>query len=62
MSLATMLHVVSLVEPRILVEYQNQLLGILGIDKVPIPVLRLFISKTQIFTVIEYGNPSMFLV
>lgn len=30
---ATMLHVVNTVEPRLLLEYQNQLLGILGIDK-----------------------------
>lgn len=45
MSLATMLHVVSLVEPRILVEYQNQLLGILGIDKDKIDDCRKFISE-----------------
>lgn len=33
MATATMLHVVNSVEPCILAEYQNQLLGILGIDK-----------------------------
>ena len=34
MATATMLHVVDSVEPNLRVEYQNQLLGILGIDKV----------------------------
>ncbi|PON94256.1 Cyclin [Trema orientale] len=33
MATATMLHVVSSIEPCLQVEYQNQLLGILGIDK-----------------------------
>ncbi|KAK9270904.1 hypothetical protein L1049_026490 [Liquidambar formosana] len=33
MATATMLHVINSVEPCILVEYQSQLLGILGIDK-----------------------------
>ncbi|EOY14367.1 D3-type cyclin isoform 3 [Theobroma cacao] len=33
MATATMLHVVDSVEPNLRVEYQNQLLGILGIDK-----------------------------
>lgn len=33
MATATMLHVIGCVEPSILVDYQNQLLGILGIDK-----------------------------
>lgn len=31
---ATMLHVVNTVEPCLLVEYQSQLLGILGVDQV----------------------------
>lgn len=31
---ATMMHVINSVEPRLRVEYQNQLLGILGINKV----------------------------
>lgn len=38
---ATMMHVVNSVEPRLGVEYQNQLLGILGIDKVIKRVLRI---------------------
>jgi cyclin D3 len=44
---ATMLHVVNTVEPCLLVEYQSQLLGILGIDKVRKK------EKKSIFLIIE---------
>ena len=52
---ATMLHVVNTVEPCLIVQYQNQLLGILGIDKVGI--LKHFKShKNPFFTMIENAN------
>ena len=34
MAAATMLHVIDNIEPSLAAEYQSQLLGILGIDKV----------------------------
>ena len=52
---ATMLHVVNTVEPCLIIQYQKQLLGILGIDKVGI--LRHFKShKNPFFTMIENAN------
>lgn len=44
---ATMLHVVNTVEPCLLVEYQSQLLGILGVDQVRRR------KKKSIFPIIE---------
>ena len=52
---ATMLHVVNTVEPCLIIQYQKQLLGILGIDKVGI--LKHFKShKNPFFTMIENAN------
>lgn len=52
---ATMLHVVNTVEPCLIVQYQNQLLGILGIDKVGI-LERFKSHKNPFFAMFENKN------
>lgn len=56
---ATMLHVVNNIEPCLHVEYQNQLLGILGIDKVCSP----FNPNLQvpIFPILKHGKYEFFI-
>ncbi|TYG69410.1 hypothetical protein ES288_D05G228000v1 [Gossypium darwinii] len=56
MATATMLHVVDCVEPNLRVEYENQLLGILGIDKEKVDECCKLI--TDLVTTIVQGNLS----